>query len=179
MKALVTFSLGKLNRIYEGLQQYQWQVHEPLCHGRPVLPASETPASDAICTDMTCYTGGVTALPKTAIAANILSTGSNPTDTSASNPTAPSSLPAKEERVDYLAGLVALSCMLVTAIHFCLTFSPTAITPGAYIHFKSEIWVRGTIGSYFLDLIWIVSCHAAAVSFKSCYLLTHSRLGRH
>jgi hypothetical protein len=57
---------------------------------------------------MTGDTGGVTALPKTAIAANIPSTGSKPTDTSASNPTAPSSLPAKEERVDYLAGLVAL-----------------------------------------------------------------------
>src|SRR5271169_1217469 len=113
MKALVTFGLGKLtigyaHRIYEGLQQYQWQVHEPLCHGRPVLPAPETPASDAICTDMTGYTGGVIALPKTAIAANIPSTGSKPTETSASNPTAPSSLPAKEERVDYLAGLVAL-----------------------------------------------------------------------
>ena len=69
MKALVTFGLGKLtigyaHRIYEGLQQYQWQVHEPLCHGRPVLPAPETPASDAICTDMTGYTGGVTTLPE-------------------------------------------------------------------------------------------------------------------
>lgn len=104
---------------------------------------------------MTGYTGGVTALPKTAIAANIPSTGSKPTDTSASNPTAPSSLPAKEEWVDYLAGLVALSCMLATAIHFCLTFSPTAIKPGAYIHYKSEIWAWKTIDSCFLNLIWI------------------------
>jgi len=160
MKALVTFGLGKLtigyaHRIYEGLQQYQWQVHEPLCHGRPVLPAPETPASDAICTDMTGHIGGVTTLPKTAIAANIPSTGLKPNETSASNPTAPSSLPAKEERVDYLAGLVALGCMLVTAIHFCLTFSPTAIKPSAYIHYKSEIWARKAIDSYFLNLIWI------------------------
>jgi len=159
MKALVAFKLGKLaisyaHRIYEGLQQHQWQVHEPLCHGRPVLPAPEIPASDAICTDITGYTGGVTALPKTVIA-NIPSTGSKPTDASASNPTAPSSLPAKEERVDYLARLVALSCMLVTTIHFCLTFSPTAIKAGAYIHYKSEIWARKAIDSYFLNLIWI------------------------
>ena len=77
------------------------------------------------------------------------------TDSAAPNPTAPSKLPAKKQRVDYLAGLVALSCMLVTAIHFCLTFTPAAINPGAYIHYKSETWARKTIDSYFLNLIWI------------------------
>lgn len=91
MKALVTFRLGKLttsyaHRIYEPLQQYQWQVREPLCHGRPVLPAPETPASAPIS----------------------------------------------------------------QAIHFCLNFSPTAIKPGAYIHYKNEIWARETIDSYSL-----------------------------
>jgi hypothetical protein len=102
---------------------------------------------------MTGDTGGVTALPKTAIAANIPLTGSKPTDTSASSPTAPSSLPAKEQLVDYLAGLVALELYVGDRYSFLL--QPTAIKPGAYIHYKSEIWARKTIGSYFLNLIWI------------------------
>jgi hypothetical protein len=73
--------------------------------------------NDAICTDMTGYTGGVTTLLKTVYNP---STGSKPTDTSISNPTAPSSLPAKEEQVGYLAGLVALSCMLATSECPCI-----------------------------------------------------------
>lgn len=64
-------------------------------------------------------------------------------------------LPAPKKRVDYLAGLVAVSSLLVTGIHFCLTFIPATINPGAFMHYKSEIWARKTIDSFLLNLIWI------------------------
>ncbi|KAA6406669.1 MAG: hypothetical protein FRX48_09601 [Lasallia pustulata] len=59
------------------------------------------------------------------------------------------------KRVDYLAGLVALSSLLVTAIHFSLTFVPAAVNPGAYYHYKSEVWAKKIIDPYLLNLIWI------------------------
>ena len=65
-----------------------------------------------------------------------------------------SNLPVTKHRIDYLAGLVTLSCLLVTAIEFCLTFSPGAINPEANVHYESEIWARKTVDSYFLNLIW-------------------------
>lgn len=64
-------------------------------------------------------------------------------------------LPATAKRVDYLAGLVALSSLLVTAIHFSLTFIPAAINPGTYYHYKSELWAKKIIEPYLLNLIWI------------------------
>ena len=64
-------------------------------------------------------------------------------------------LPAAAKRVDYLAGLVALSSLLVTAIHFSLTFIPAAVNPGAFYHYKSEIWAKKIIDPYLLNLIWI------------------------
>lgn len=67
----------------------------------------------------------------------------------------PSALPAPKKRVDYLAGLVAVSSLLVTGIHFCLTFANAAINPGAYAHYKSEEWARKTVTPYLLNLIWI------------------------
>ena len=63
--------------------------------------------------------------------------------------------PVPAKRVDYLAGLVALSSLLVTAIHFSLTFIPAAVNPGAYYHYKSEIWAKKIIDPYLLNLIWI------------------------
>lgn len=63
--------------------------------------------------------------------------------------------PAAKKRVDYLAGLVAISSLLVTQIHFGLTFIPAAINPGAYLHYESEIWARKTVTPYLLNLIWI------------------------
>ena len=64
-------------------------------------------------------------------------------------------LPAAKQRVDYLAGLVALSSLLVTAIHFGLTFMPAVIDPGADVHYESEVWARKTINPFLLNLIWI------------------------
>jgi hypothetical protein len=63
--------------------------------------------------------------------------------------------PKAKARVDYLAGLIAMSSLLVTAIHFNLTFAPAAINPDAYIHNPSEVWARKTVTSFFLNLNWI------------------------
>jgi hypothetical protein len=120
-----------------------------------VLPTPDAPAGNALHTNMLGCNESPTTVSKTAINVHSPLAGFNAIDSIVPNPTAPSNLPAKKQRVDYLAGLVALSCMLVTAIHFCLTFAPAAINPGAYIHYKSEIWARKTIDSYFLNLIWI------------------------
>ena len=67
----------------------------------------------------------------------------------------PANLPTTQKRVDYLAGLVAFSCLLVTANHFILTFAPGVITPGAFEHYRSETWGRKLLGPYLLNLIWI------------------------
>ncbi|MCJ1459983.1 hypothetical protein MMC28_010362 [Mycoblastus sanguinarius] len=64
-------------------------------------------------------------------------------------------LPEAKKRVDYLAGLVAVSSLLVTAIHFNLTFVFGVINAGAYTHYHSETVARKTIGSFVLNLIWI------------------------
>jgi hypothetical protein len=63
--------------------------------------------------------------------------------------------PVKKERIDYLAGLVACSCLLVTAVHFILTFVPAAITQTTNIHYDSEVWARKIISPFLLNLNWI------------------------
>ncbi len=64
-------------------------------------------------------------------------------------------LPQAKKRLDYLAGLVALSSLLVTGIHFSLTFVFGAINAGVYTHYHSETVARKTIDSFLLKLIWI------------------------
>jgi hypothetical protein len=63
--------------------------------------------------------------------------------------------PPKQQRVDYLAGFIAMSAILVTMDHFGLTFWAGVIIPSVRPHYKSEIWARKTIATYFLDPLWI------------------------
>ena len=58
-------------------------------------------------------------------------------------------------RVDYLAGFISLSAILVTVNHFGLTFWAGVIIPSVRPHYQSEIWARKTIANYFLDPLWI------------------------
>ena len=67
----------------------------------------------------------------------------------------PKNLPAAKKRVDYLAGLVAVSSLLVTAIHFSLTFAIGAINAGAFKHYHSEEVARKTVTPFLLNLLWI------------------------
>jgi hypothetical protein len=61
----------------------------------------------------------------------------------------------EKERIDYLAGLLSFSCLLVTAIQFTLTFSPASIEPGAATHYRAETWARKVVSAYFLNLVWV------------------------
>ncbi|KAK4994226.1 hypothetical protein LTR66_005696 [Elasticomyces elasticus] len=61
----------------------------------------------------------------------------------------------KSQRIDYLAGLVALSCIAVTFVHFSLTFLPYTIGITDYAHSKSEYGARWSVGPYILTPIWI------------------------
>jgi hypothetical protein len=63
--------------------------------------------------------------------------------------------PPPKARIDYLAGLVALASLLVTIIHFGLTFSPALVTPGAAVHYSSEAIAQKTIGPIFLSFSWV------------------------
>lgn len=77
---------------------------------------------------------------------------------------------AKEQRVNYLAGLVAFSCLLVTATHFCLTFVPYAGGLDQGIHYESEVIARYFATPLLFDPIWlgplfVTSCRFLAGGF--------------
>ena len=63
--------------------------------------------------------------------------------------------PAPAKRVDYLAGFIAMSAVLVTMNHFGLTFWAAVIIPSVEPHYHSEIIARRTFATYFLDPLWI------------------------
>ncbi|KAI9798118.1 MAG: hypothetical protein M1835_004207 [Candelina submexicana] len=63
-------------------------------------------------------------------------------------------LPPNKERIDYLAGLLALSSMIITVINFCHTFSPALVNPDAQAHYPSETWARKTIAPYVMNSAW-------------------------
>ncbi|KAF7508180.1 hypothetical protein GJ744_009477 [Endocarpon pusillum] len=71
----------------------------------------------------------------------------------ASKVIAPITSPKK--RVDYLAGLVALSCISVTFVHFTLTFIPYVGGLVSGQHYSYEGWARRIAGPYILTPIWI------------------------
>ncbi|QSZ37591.1 hypothetical protein DSL72_008689 [Monilinia vaccinii-corymbosi] len=55
------------------------------------------------------------------------------------------------QRVDHLAGLITVAAISVTVLHFCLTFVPAVIAPGAFAHYPAEIWINKTIEPFFLN----------------------------
>ncbi|KAF2657856.1 glycoside hydrolase family 16 protein [Lophiostoma macrostomum CBS 122681] len=68
---------------------------------------------------------------------------------------APPPIAPKKARVDYLAGLVALASVLVTLIHFCLTFLPATEIPYTHAHYESENWALKIVSPYLLTFSWI------------------------
>jgi len=75
--------------------------------------------------------------------------------TLAASPTLPPRTSAPPKRIDYLAGLVAISCIGVTLIHFTLTFIPYAGGLGYGRHYKSELYSRWSATPILLNPIWI------------------------
>ncbi|KAK4494961.1 hypothetical protein PRZ48_014317 [Zasmidium cellare] len=61
-----------------------------------------------------------------------------------------------QQRIDYLAGLVAVSCIMVTFRHFSLTFWPYVTeSQGNLKHFGADQWLSYILGPYLLTPFWI------------------------
>lgn len=61
-----------------------------------------------------------------------------------------------QQRIDYLAGLVAISCIMVTLRHFSLTFWPYVTeSQGQTKHFGADQWLSYILGPYVLTPLWI------------------------
>ncbi|KAK5020530.1 hypothetical protein LTR16_000989, partial [Cryomyces antarcticus] len=69
--------------------------------------------------------------------------------------TAATGLQPPKKRVEYLAGVIAISSIIVTQIHFYLTFLPAVVKPFAPVHYVSELWAYKIIAPYLLNLSWI------------------------
>ncbi|KAJ8117963.1 hypothetical protein OPT61_g963 [Boeremia exigua] len=63
--------------------------------------------------------------------------------------------PPPRQRIDYLAGLVALCAIVVTVMHFGLTFVPAIVIPGAPQHAKSEYWAQKIVAPFILNQMWL------------------------
>ncbi|KAI9711141.1 MAG: hypothetical protein M1812_007245 [Candelaria pacifica] len=63
-------------------------------------------------------------------------------------------LPPIKERIDYLAGLLAFSSLIITVINFCYTFSPALVSSDAQAHYPSEVWTRKMIAPYLMNSAW-------------------------
>ncbi|KAH6629854.1 hypothetical protein C7974DRAFT_194401 [Boeremia exigua] len=63
--------------------------------------------------------------------------------------------PPPRQRIDYLAGLVALCAIVVTIMHFGLTFVPAIVIPGAPQHAKSEYWAQKIVAPFILNQMWL------------------------
>lgn len=59
------------------------------------------------------------------------------------------------QRIDYLAGLVAICAILVTVMHFGLSFVPAIVIPGAPLHSEGEYWVQKVISPFILNQMWL------------------------
>jgi len=86
-------------------------------------------------------------------------------DTKGNPAAAAAAAPAKRQRIDYLAGLVALCSLLVTAIHFALTFVPGLVFPDGFTHYPSESWARKIIGPYIFNQVWVGLFFATSTRF--------------
>jgi hypothetical protein len=63
--------------------------------------------------------------------------------------------PPPRQRIDYLAGLVALCAIVVTVMHFGLTFVPAIVIPGAPQHHQSEYWAQKIVAPFILNQMWL------------------------
>jgi hypothetical protein len=72
--------------------------------------------------------------------------------------------PALRDRVDYLAGLVALCAVIVTVMHFGLTFVPAIVIPGAPQHAESEWWAQKIVAPFILNQMWLGVFFTTSVS---------------
>ena len=84
--------------------------------------------------------------------------------------------PPPRERVDYLAGLVALCAVVVTVMHFGLTFVPAIIIPGAPQHAKSEYWAQKIVAPFILNQMWLGVFFTTSTRFLTASYLRKGNL---
>ena len=73
--------------------------------------------------------------------------------------------PPPRQRIDHLAGLTALCSLVVTLMHFGLTYVPALVTPGAPQHHRSEYWAQKIIGPFLLNQMWLGVFFTTSVRF--------------
>lgn len=84
--------------------------------------------------------------------------------------------PPPRERIDYLAGLVALCAIVVTVMHFGLTFVPAIVIPGAPQHAKSEYWAQKIVAPFILNQMWLGVFFTTSTRFLTASYLRNGKL---
>lgn len=84
--------------------------------------------------------------------------------------------PSPRERIDYLAGLVALCAIVVTVMHFGLTFVPAIVIPGAPQHARSEYWAQKIVAPFILNQMWLGVFFTTSVRFLTASYLRKGKL---
>ncbi|CAG5175194.1 uncharacterized protein ALTATR162_LOCUS10746 [Alternaria atra] len=87
----------------------------------------------------------------------------------------PQPLPQRQ-RIDHLAGLTALCSLVVTLMHFGLTFVPAIVTPGASAHNASEPWAQRIIGPFLLNQMWLGVFFTTSVRFLTAPYLRKGKM---
>ncbi|KAK3068431.1 hypothetical protein LTR53_014008, partial [Teratosphaeriaceae sp. CCFEE 6253] len=132
------------------------------------LVGNATPA-EASTTDLLSRATATTPAPVSEVFAAAANPGAKPA------PPAAGALPVARTRVDYLAGLVAVCSLLVSATHFTLTFVPSVVMEYLPNHYRSEYWARRTIEPFFFNEIWVGLFLTTSTRFlTSGYLRTGS-----
>jgi hypothetical protein len=89
----------------------------------------------------------------------------------------PAAAPLKaKQRVDYLAGLVAVCSLVVTVDHFCSTFVPAITIPGAPYHYSGEVWTKKILSPYLLNQVWVCVFFTTSTRFLSTKYLRDRKL---
>jgi hypothetical protein len=84
-----------------------------------------------------------------------------------------------DQRVDFLAGLVATACICVSLYHFLLTFLPyvEGYGPADEVeHYRSEYWAQQIVGQFFLTPIWLGAFFTTSARFLAARYLREGHL---
>lgn len=84
--------------------------------------------------------------------------------------------PPVRNRIDHLAGLTALCSLVVTLMHFGLTFLPALVQPGADAHNASEPWAQRIIGPFLLNQMWLGVFFTTSVRFLTAPYLRKGKM---
>lgn len=132
----------------------------PSLHAVPIVDYSSTPSQEVYSSNV-MQVEGSSEKNKEAVKTEAVPVAKDgqtkPSETGKDGKPAAGAAPAsaKPPRVDYLAGFISISALLVTVNHFGLTYFSAVIIPGDSPHYQSETIARKTFATYFLDPLWI------------------------